>query len=134
MYQNKETMKTTAGISGLHNMSKDIMNRLQHLSIPFGLYTTNNVELYSTKDNNVLNISKIEKLENEDIISDDLFEGLLSITITHDKSKTRKNRKKDKKLKGDIKIKIKPFGNKKSTKKNKKRSNRNTKKALKFRK
>jgi hypothetical protein len=130
MYQNKETMKTGVSIPGLHNMSKEIINKLKHLSVPMGLYATPHVKRSGLIDSSV---SRLSGLESKEVIPDELFEGLLNISISHDKSKTRKNRKQF----GNIKLKINTTSmgkkDRKVTKKNKKIRKRITKKALKIR-
>lgn len=131
MYQNKETMKTGVSIPGLHNMSKEIISKLQHLSVPMGLYANPYVKRSVSGDSSVLQLSRLSELESNEVIPDELFEGLLDISISHDKSKTRKNRKQF----DNIKIKINTSIGKrerKVTKKNKKERKRLTKKALKI--
>lgn len=131
MYQNKETMKTGVGILGLHNMSKEIISKLQHLSVPMGLYANPYVKRSISGDSSVLQVSRLSELESNEVIPDELFEGLLDISISHDKSKTRKNKKHF----DNIKIKINTSIGKrerKVTKKNKKERKRLTKKALKI--
>jgi hypothetical protein len=131
MYQNKETMKTGVSIPGLHNMSKEIINKLKHLSVPMGLYANPRVKRSSSVDSSV---SRLSGLESKEVIPDELFKGLLDISISHDKSKTRKNRKHI----GNIKLKINNTitgkRERKLTKKNKKERRRVTKKALKIKK
>lgn len=128
MYQNKDTMKTGVSIPGLHNMSKEVINKLKHLSIPMGLYANPQLKRSASVDSSV---SRLSGLENREVIPDELFKGLLDISISHDKSKTRKNRKDV----DNIKIKINTSVDKrerKLTKKNKKERRRVTKKALKI--
>lgn len=128
MYQNKDTMKTGVSIPGLHNMSKEVINKLKHLSIPMGLYANPQLKRSASVDSSV---SRLSGLENREVIPDELFKGLLDISISHDKSKTRKNRKDV----DNIKIKINTSVDKrerKLTKKNRKERRRVTKKALKI--
>lgn len=128
MYQNKDTMKTGVSIPGLHNMSKEVINKLKHLSIPMGLYANPQLKRSVSVDSSV---SRLSGLENREVIPDELFKGLLDISISHDKSKTRKNRKDV----DNIKIKINTSVDKrerKLTKKNRKERRRVTKKALKI--
>ena len=130
MYQNKDTMKTGVSIPGLHNMSKEVINKLKHLSVPMGLYANPYVKRSASVDSSV---SRLSGLESREVIPDDLFKGLLDISMSHDKSKTRKNKKENRKDVDNIKIKINTSIGKrerKLTKKNRKERRRVTKKAL----
>jgi hypothetical protein len=128
MYQNKETKKAGVFIKGLQNMSKDVINKIQHLSVPLGLYT-NNIR-GPRVFNDVFHISKLNnQVDTLEVITDDIFELLLNISTPRDKMKTRKNKKVL--SKNFIKIKINTKKNRNNTKKKNKPRNRVTKKALK---
>ena len=141
MYQNKETMKTGVSVMGLRNIntltSKEIIDKLKHLSVPMGLYSNPYVKRVQDEKNSLFYVSKIDNmLDREEVIPDELFQGLLNITTSRDKSKTRKNKinHKIKKTKeSSIKIKINTVARrgKQLTKKRSKPRRRVTKKALK---
>tara|TARA_B110000858_G_C17761771_1_gene454904 strand:+ start:705 stop:1130 length:426 start_codon:yes stop_codon:yes gene_type:complete len=141
MYQNKETMKTGVSVMGLRNIntltSKEIIDKLKHLSVPMGLYSNPYVKRVQDEKNSLFYVSKIDNmLDREEVIPDELFQGLLNITTSRDKSKTRKNKinRKIKKTKeSSIKIKINTVARrgKQLTKKRSKPRRRVTKKALK---
>jgi hypothetical protein len=141
MYQNKETMKTGVSVMGLRNIntltSKEIIDKLKHLSVPMGLYSNPYVKRVQDEHDSLFYVSKIDNmLDREEVIPDELFQGLLNITTSRDKSKTRKNKinRKIKKTKeSSIKIKINTVARrgKQLTKKRSKPRRRVTKKALK---
>ena len=141
MYQNKETMKTGVSVMGLRNIntltSKEIIDKLKHLSVPMGLYSNPYVKRVQDEKDSLFYVSKIDNmLDREEVIPDELFQGLLNITTSRDKSKTRKNKinHKIKKTKeSSIKIKINTVARrgKQLTKKRSKPRRRVTKKALK---
>jgi hypothetical protein len=141
MYQNKETMKTGVSVMGLRNIntltSKEIIDKLKHLSVPMGLYSNPYVKRVQDEKNSLFYVSKIDNMfDREEVIPDELFQGLLNITTSRDKSKTRKNKinRKIKKTKeSSIKIKINTVARrgKQLTKKRSKPRRRVTKKALK---
>ena len=141
MYQNKETMKTGVSVMGLRNIntltSKEIIDKLKHLSVPMGLYSNPYVKRVQDEKNSLFYVSKIDNmLDREEVIPDELFQGLLNTTTSRDKSKTRKNKinRKIKKTKeSSIKIKINTVARrgKQLTKKRSKPRRRVTKKALK---
>jgi hypothetical protein len=141
MYQNKETMKTGVSVMGLRNIntltSKEIIDKLKHLSVPMGLYSNPYVKRVQDEHDSLFYVSKIDNmLDREEVIPDELFQGLLNITTSRDKSKTRKNKinRKIKKTKeSSIKIKINTVARrgKQLTKKHNKPRRRVTKKALK---
>lgn len=131
MYQHKETMKTGVSVLGLQNTNKEIIDKLKHLSVPMGLYSNPYVNRSQDEKKDLFYVSKITNdLNGEEVIPDDLFQGLLSITTSYDKSKTRKNKKK---RESSIKIKINTAigGGKRFTKKRSKPRRRVTKKSLK---
>lgn len=88
------------------NTNKDIINKLKHLSVPMGLYTTPKHQANYTKKKEkeremekergkvgVSNVSILNSLETSEVIADEIFEKMLDITTVHDKTKTRKNKK-----------------------------------------
>ena len=140
MYQNKETMKTGVSVMGLRNIntltSKEIIDKLKHLSVPMGLYSNPYVKRVQDEKESLFYVSKIDMLDGEEVVPDELFQGLLNITTSRDKSKTRKNRnnreyKKTKERSIKIKINTVTRGRKLLTKKRSKPRRRVTKKALK---
>jgi hypothetical protein len=120
IYQDKETMKPGVNVfSTCNKLSKDVVLKFGHLSVPLGLYENSN-KIYTK----LPNIGVLDNLEEENLIDAEKFNSLLDNSIVK-LSSDRKTRKKVGKI-----IKIKTDSSRKKSKRRKEgiRKNKKSKK------
>tara|TARA_B100001758_G_C18121706_1_gene459076 strand:- start:9 stop:428 length:420 start_codon:yes stop_codon:yes gene_type:complete len=135
--RNNEIINPGISMKHLNSISKDILRKIGHLSVPAGLYS--NLDKKHTMGDSVV-IPVISRVLNDsvndgnDIIDTGIFDELIDLTSSRTKSQTRKKNKKKRAhgISNIIKIKTIIGGGK--TKKNKKHLRNKTKKGNKRRK
>ena len=136
---NNEIIKPCISMKHLNNISKDILSKIGHLSVPAGLYS-NLDKKHTVNDNIVIPVSSrvLNDSINDgnDIIDTGIFDELIDLTSSRRKSQTRKNKKNKGNRKTGLSniIKIKTIIGGGKTKKYKKHLRNKTKKSNKRRK
>lgn len=117
IYQDKETMKPGVNVfSTCNKLSKDVVLKFGHLSVPLGLYENSN-KIYTK----LPSIGILDNLEEENLIDAEKFNSLLDNSIVK-LSGDRKTRKKVGKI-----IKIKTDSSRKKSKRRKEGIGKNKK-------